>query len=230
MSADRSCILLLLVATAMAVPLAVTSAQAETARQKPGTTTSPPQVKSPKQPAAAAETKAAATAAKPAPKPSAPEPTSTPAKATAISSTPTLLGQYDNWGAYTAAPNGRKVCFAAARPSGVQTARGRSPSYLFITSRPQDKVKDEVSAIVSFPLKNNADATAVIGGKQYAMSTRSDGVWIKNQTDETKMVEAMRKGGDLVLKATTDRGLQSTDTFSMKGLAQALDRVARECR
>jgi len=62
------------------------------------------------------------------------------------------------------------------------------------------------------------------------MSTRSDGVWIKNQTDETKMVEAMRKGGDLVLKATTDRGLQSTDTFSMKGLAQALDRVARECK
>jgi len=228
MNADRSCVLLLLVATAMAVSLAVTSAQAETARQKPGTTTAPPQVKSPKQPAASAETKAAATAAKPAPKPSTPEPT--PAKATAISSTPTLLGQYDNWGAYMAAPNGRKVCFAAARPSGVQTTRGRNPSYLFITSRPQDKVKDEVSAIVSFPLKNNADATAVIGGKQYAMSTRSDGVWIKNQTDETKLVEAMRKGGDLVLKATTDRGLQSTDTFSMKGLAQALDRVARECK
>ena len=40
----------------------------------------------------------------------------------------------------------------------------------------------------------------------------------------------MRKGGELVLKGTTDRGLQSTDTFSMKGLAQALDRIARECK
>ena len=141
-----------------------------------------------------------------------------------------MLGQYDNWGAYWAAPEGRKVCFAAARPNGAQSNRARNPAYLFITSRPRDKVKDEISAVASSPFKASADATAVIGGKSYALVTNADGAWVKHATDETKLVEVMRKGGDLVLKGTTDRGLQSTDVFSMKGLAQALDRISRECK
>ena len=143
---------------------------------------------------------------------------------------PTLLGQYDNWGAYLAAPEGRKICFAAARPNGAQTNRTRKPTYLFITSRPQDKVKDEISAIASFPFKSSSDASAAVGGKNFILATQADGAWVKNTADETKLIEAMRKGSDLVLKGTTDRGLQSTDTFSMKGLSQALDRIARECK
>jgi Invasion associated locus B (IalB) protein len=214
--------LLPMVAAIAMLPLA-TWAQTPTPKQRPGTETSPAQVKPSPQPTAPKPS----TAIKPAPKTTTTEPT--PAKVTPTKQ-PTLLGQYDGWGAYWAAPDGRKVCFAAARPNGTQTNRGRTPAYLFITSRPYEKVKDEVSAIVSFPLKVSAEATAVIGKKQYALSAQSDGVWIKNQADEPKLIDDMRKGGDLVLKATTDRGLQSTDTFSMKGLAQALDRIARECK
>ena len=29
----------------------------------------------------------------------------------------TLLGQYGDWGAYTASPGGQKVCFALAKPT-----------------------------------------------------------------------------------------------------------------
>jgi hypothetical protein len=141
-----------------------------------------------------------------------------------------LLGQYDNWGAYWAAPEGRKICFAAARPNGAHSNRGRKPAYMFISSRPHDRVKDEISMIASAPFRTKSDATATIGGKTYAMVTSVDGAWTKNANDEGKLIEAMRKGGDLVLKGTTDRGLQSTDVFSMKGLAQALDRIARECK
>ena len=217
-------VFLLPMVAAIAMLPAATSAQTPTPKQRPGTATSPPQVKpSPQQTTPGPKP---STATKPASK-ATPEPTL--AKVTPTKQ-PTLLGQYEGWGAYWAAPDGRKVCFAAARPNGTQTNRGRTPSYLFITSRPHEKVKDEVSAIVSFPLKANADATAVIGRKQYALSAQSDGVWIKNQADESKLVDDMRRGSDLVLKATTDRGLQSTDTFSMKGLAQALDRITRECK
>jgi hypothetical protein len=220
-------VFLLPIVAAIAMLPGAALAQTPTPKQRPGTATAPAQVKPLPQQTAPGQKPSTATAAKPAPKTNPPE--TTPAKVTPTKQ-PTLLGQYDGWGAYWAAPDGRKVCFAAARPNSTQTNRGRTPAYLFITSRPYDKVKDEVSAIVSFPLKGNADATAVIGKKQYALSAQSDGVWIKNQTDETKLVDDMRKGGDLVLKATTDRGLQSTDTFSMKGLAQALDRISRECK
>ena len=61
------------------------------------------------------------------------------------------------------------------------------------------------------------------------MYTQNDGAWIKNAPDEARMVDTMRKGADMVVKGTTSRGTQTTDTFSLKGIAQALDRVAQEC-
>ena len=62
------------------------------------------------------------------------------------------------------------------------------------------------------------------------MYTQNDGAWVKNAADEARMVEAMRKGADVVVKATTSKGTQTTDTFSLKGISQALDRVAQECK
>ena len=44
------------------------------------------------------------------------------------------------------------------------------------------------------------------------------------------MVDAMRKGADLTVRSTSGRGTQSTDQYSLKGLAQALDRAEQECR
>ena len=34
---------------------------------------------------------------------------------------PTLIGQFGTWGAYTATPNGKKVCFALAKPASSKT-------------------------------------------------------------------------------------------------------------
>ncbi|MBS0531825.1 MAG: Invasion associated locus B family protein, partial [Proteobacteria bacterium] len=52
--------------------------------------------------------------------------------AAAGSAEPTLLGQFGTWGAYTASPNGKKVCFALAKPSSSKTNppnRPRDPAY-----------------------------------------------------------------------------------------------------
>ena len=45
-----------------------------------------------------------------------------------------------------------------------------------------------------------------------------------------KMVEAMRGGQSAVVKGVSSRGTQTVDTFSLRGLSQALDRVAQECK
>ena len=40
----------------------------------------------------------------------------------------------------------------------------------------------------------------------------------------------MRHGQNAVVKGTSAKGTQSTDTFSLKGLAQALDRTDQDCK
>src|SRR5262249_59605411 len=97
-------------------------------------------------------------------------------------------------------------------------------------ARPARKVKNEVPIIVGNPCKPNRDATAEIGTAKFAMYTQNDGAWNKNVAEEARMVDAMRKGADLTVKGTSGRGTQSTDQYSLKGLAQALDKIEQECK
>jgi hypothetical protein len=146
---------------------------------------------------------------------------------------PTLLGQYGDWGAYTASPGGKKVCFALAKPAKALTNppnRPRDPIYMFISSRPAEKVKDEVSIVIGYGFKPATDASLDVAGGQFAMYTQNDGAWIKNAADEGKLVESLRRGTDAVVKGMSARGTATTDTYSLKGLAQALDKVGQECK
>jgi invasion protein IalB len=144
-----------------------------------------------------------------------------------------LLGQFGDWGAYSASPGGKKVCFALSKPTSAVTdpaGRPRDPSYAFVSTRPAEKVRNEVSMIVGYPQKPGVDATATIGSTNYVMYTQNDGAWVKNAAEEAQMVETLRKGSDLVVKSESSRGTKTTDTYSLKGIAQALDKVAEECK
>src|SRR3982074_1523453 len=96
---------------------------------------------------------------------------------------PTLIGQFGTWGAYTATPNGKKVCFALAKPSSLKTNppnRPRDPAYAFVSTRPAEKVSNEVSIMIGYTLKPGSESSLEVGGAAYAMYTQGDGLWIKN--------------------------------------------------
>jgi len=211
----RRLLLSLIVASAFAVPASA---------QQPSDT-APPAATPPTPPAASAPAKKP-----PKHKPAA---TSDPATAVAGGTKPTLLGQYGDWGAYMASPGGKKICFAIAKPTNSETnppGRPRNPSYMFISSRPADKVNNEVSVIIGYPFKPSTDATLAVGSTSYDLFTQQDGAWIKNAADEPNLVEAMRAGQNAVVRGVSVKGTHSTDIFSLKGLAQALDRTAQDCK
>ena len=186
------------------------------------------------QPAPNGAAPAAGAAVKKPPKP-APATTGTadPVAAAAGGAKPTLLGQYGDWGVYMASPGGKKICFAIAKPASSETTppgKTRNPSYMFISSRPGEKVTDEVSIIIGYPFKPNSEATVAVGATSFALYTQQDGAWIKNAAEEAHLIEAMRSGGNAVIKGMSARGTHSTDVFSLKGLAEALDRSDQDCK
>lgn len=192
----------LLVAAALAVPAAAQQPD------QPNAAPTPPQRPAPKP--------------RPAPRPAAP-----------AEAKPTLLGQFGDWGAYTASPNGRKVCFAIAKPTSSETKppnRPRNQPYMFITSRPADKVTNEISVAIGYPFKTDSEATATVGSTTFQLYTQGDGAWIKNIAEEAHMIDAMRQGETVVVKGESGRGTETTDTYALKGLSEALDRVAQECQ
>ncbi|MCK1650610.1 Invasion associated locus B family protein [Bradyrhizobium sp. 149] len=215
-------VLILALMTGVAACGITDSARAQTAQPAPKTAPKEP----PKAAAPAANT-TGKTAAKPESKPTAP-----PA-AVAGGAEPTLIGQFGTWGAYSAAPNGKKVCFALAKPSSSKTNppnRPRDPAYAFVSTRPAERVNNEVSVMIGYALKPGSESSVEVGGAAFAMYSQGDGLWIKNAAEEERMVEAMRKSADLVVKGVSAKGTETTDTFSLKGLAQALDRISQDCR
>ena len=145
-----------------------------------------------------------------------------------------LLGQFGDWGAYKAKPNGSPVCFALSKPIKGETnppGRNRDQAYAFISTRPAEKIKNEISIIVGYPQKAGHDAQATIdGSSKFTLYTQDDGAWVKNGAQQAQMVDAMRKGSQMVVVSMSSRGTTTTDTYSLKGVSDALDKVASDCK
>lgn len=143
---------------------------------------------------------------------------------------PSLIAQHGDWGVYVN-KGGAKVCFALSQPKErLPAGLNRDPGYIFISTRPGDNVRNEFSVIVGYPMKEDADPAIQVGTDTFALYARQNGAWIRNVAEENRLIEAMRKGRDLMMKSTSSRGNVTTDRYSLSGIAQALDRVAQECR
>src|SRR5579863_86318 len=103
--------------------------------------------------------------------------------------------------------------YRQARDLGNHPGRPRNPTYIFISSRRADKVNNEGSIIIGYPFRSSADATVEGGATSFALYTQHDGAWIKNGTEEARLVEAMRGGQSAIVKGTSTKGTKTTDTF-----------------
>ena len=84
--------------------------------------------------------------------------------------------------------------------------------------------------MIGYALKPGSESSLEVGGSSFAMYTQGDGLWIKNAAEEEQMVAAMRKSAEVTVKGISAKGTETTDVFSLKGLAQALDRLAQDCK
>lgn len=141
------------------------------------------------------------------------------------------LGKYGDWGAYSTQGAKGKVCYALGQPKDRQpSGLKRDPGYLFISTRPGEGVRGEVSFIFGFPLKDSApDAVAEAGATSFGLITKGENAWVRNAAEESQLVETMRKSAKLVIKVPSKKGNATSDTYSLSGLSQALDRVKKEC-
>ena len=185
-------------------------------------------------PAASSPTSGAKAAAKPDPKAAgktdakgkpAAKPAGSPAGGQA-----TLLASFGDWGAYATAAGKNRICYALSQPKDRQPASlQRDPGYIFVSFRPAENVKNEIAVMMGFPTKDGGAGEATIGTAKFNLVTKDKNAWVKNPAEEPQVVAAMGKAQSLVVKASSARGNQSTDRYSLSGFADALARVRKEC-
>lgn len=143
---------------------------------------------------------------------------------------PNLVATFGSWGAYVA--RGRvKTCYAMAQPSKRLPARlNRDPGYIFISSRPKEGMRNEISVIMGYKVKPGTEPELEIGSDKFVMVAKGVNLWVRNAAREAPMLAAMRKGSSLKIHVTSLRGNKTIDQYSLSGVTQALQRVRKECR
>lgn len=139
------------------------------------------------------------------------------------------IGTFGEWGAYQSQGKS-KTCYALAQPkSRDPSSTKREAAYIFISSRPAENVKNEISVIMGFPMKDGGEAQVEIGDSEFGLIAKGSNAWVKNPAEESHMIDAMKKGSKLIVKAASNKGKVTTDTYALGGLVQALEKVRKEC-
>lgn len=154
-----------------------------------------------------------------------------PAQTQAQPQTPTPLQQFERWSTYTYTNAGAKVCYSVTQPTTSEPKGvNRDPVFLFITNRPKEGVRHEVSVIIGYPFKDGVKTQVKIGTDTFVMYTKDQGAWVENAAEESRLINAMKGGTDMVVTGTSKRGTVTNDTYSLKGVSAALKRIDGECK
>ncbi len=151
--------------------------------------------------------------------------------ANAQNTTPDSLGTFGDWSASSYTGKDGKVCFVSATPKSSQPATAkRDPVHFLVTHRPKLNVNSEVSSIIGYTFKPETPATLTIDDQSFTLTTAGDGAWAPTAADDRKIVASMKKGRTMLLKGTSWRGTATADTYSLDGVAAAMDKIDEACK
>ena len=70
---------------------------------------------------------------------------------------------------------------------------------------------------------------ATVGEQSFDLLPKGGDLWVKNAARESALIAEMKKGVTLEIKAASIKGNESTDSYSLSGFSQAMERLQKEC-
>lgn len=139
------------------------------------------------------------------------------------------LATFNSWTVWKDVSSGQTICYISSNPAQIHpTNVTRGDIHFIVTLRPDNRT--DVSTILGYPIhQQQPNASAEVDGRIFPMITQGEFGWLANLTDERSFVDAMRAGITLRVKATSQRGTNTVDTYSLRGVTAAYDRANREC-
>lgn len=156
------------------------------------------------------------------------------ASSVAADTAPTLLGTFKDWSAFQATTSQGRTCYTLAKPKSSEPKKAkRDPIYLLISDWPLRKTRSEPEIVPGYQYKDGSTVSVTVGAEKFEFFTKNDGgagsAWVQDQSNEINFVEAMKRGSQVVVTGTSQRGTLTHDTYSLNGFAAALDKIHAAC-
>ena len=140
------------------------------------------------------------------------------------------IGKFKDWESFVLSQEGSKICFAQSTPV-VRAPKKlkREPSRLFVSFRPNENIKNEISVTNGYEFKLKAPVAAKSGKKTYDLFSKGKFAWVVDDKDEAKLIVTMKKASRLMIIGNTNKGDQTTDHYSMMGFTKAYNTAKKSC-
>jgi len=140
------------------------------------------------------------------------------------------IGKYKDWESFILSKEGNKICFAQSIPV-IRAPKKliREPSRLFVSFRPDENIKNEISVTNGYEFKPKTPVAAKSGKKIYDLFSKGRFAWVVDSKDEAKLITTMKKASRLMIIGNTNKGDQTTDHYSMMGFTKAYNTAKKSC-
>ena len=139
-------------------------------------------------------------------------------------------GKFKDWETFTVTENNNKICFAQSIPILRAPKKfKRNPSRLFVSFRPTENIKNEVSATSGYTFQKEKIVKAKTGKKTYDFFSQEEFAWILDTEEEQRFIKAMKKASRVMIIGRTEKGKQTIDHYSLMGFTKAYDTAKKNC-
>jgi invasion protein IalB len=140
------------------------------------------------------------------------------------------MGTHKDWETYVIKSDAGKVCFAQSKPVLQAPKTSEREARLFISFRPNEKIKDEISITAGYIFNKKNLITAKSGKNKYKFDiTTENFAWMANTKQEKKMIKTMKKGSRIMITGYNQKGSQTIDHYSLLGFTKAYKATKANC-
>jgi invasion protein IalB len=148
----------------------------------------------------------------------------------AIAQNPHPVGSYGDWQALTFEEGGKSGCYVIAEPTKKEgNYTSRDDVYALVTHRPADDKLNVFTIIAGYTYQDQSSVTLEIGDEKFSLSTKDNTAWASDE-DDPRIIEALKKGTGMVVRGTSSRGTETTDTYSLTGFTKAYNAIGEACK
>ena len=140
------------------------------------------------------------------------------------------VGKFKDWESFVLLNEGVKICFAQSMPVVKAPKKfKRDPSRLFVSFRPGENIKNEISVTNGYEFKLKTPVAAKSGKKNYDLFSKGRFAWVVDSKDEVKLISTMKKASRIMIVGNSEKGTQTTDHYSMMGFTKAYNSAKKSC-
>ena len=140
------------------------------------------------------------------------------------------IGKYKDWQTMVLVEPTGTVCFAQSSPVLQAPKKNKRDARLFVSFRPSEKIKDEISASPGYEFNKNNSVIATSGKNKIKFDIIQQGfAWIADNKIEKKMVKVMKKGSRIMITGYNQKGSQTIDHYSLLGFTKAYNAAKKAC-